>query len=277
MSLSLAAEDPALRTQREAGFLPPSISSTLLSWQPKPATAVWTQSEWTSLSEHLHNGNPENHFIKIDGVAQLQENGTLSGRIAITAEGQSDAALRGLFKYSNRTAWFQNVERELLRVWPQAKVTQIKYTDPADYRNYNIWIGIDYVIPEFAMVSGKTMMLTPLSASGIFKTFQGQLAFETGIKERKYAFRDRCSRQVEINESISIPAGKKVTRMPEPENREGTVASFRGGYSFTNGSVIFAGKALYGKRVYEAQEWPEFKAAVDAQNRFSEQPVIVEL
>ncbi len=221
--------------------------------------------------------DPENHYIKIDGVSQLQENGTLAGRITITAEGQSDAAIRGLFKYSNKTTWFQNIERELLRVWPQAKVTQVKYTDPVDYLKYNIWLAIDYSIPEFALVSGKTLMFTPLSAAEVFKTFQGQLSFETGLKERRYAFRDRCSRQVEINESIKLPEVKKVIRMAESINKEGTAASYRGGYSMTNGSLLFSGKAIFSKRVYEVQDWPEFKAAVDAQNRFTEQPVVIEL
>jgi hypothetical protein len=221
--------------------------------------------------------DPENHYVKIDGVAQLQENGTLTGRITITGEGQSDAAIRGLFKYSNRTTWAQNVERELLRVWPQAKVLQIKYSDPLDYLNYNIWIAIDYNIPEFALVSGNKMMFTPLSAAGIFKTFQPQLSFETGLKERKYAFRDRCSRQVEINESIKLPAIKKLIRTAEPVTREGAAASYRGGYTLTNGSLIFSGKAVFSKRLYDAQDWPEFKAAVEAQNRFADQPVVVEL
>ncbi len=117
--------------------------------------------------------NPENHYVKIDGVARLQANGTLNGRITITGEGQSDAAIRGLFKYSGRTTWYQNVERELLRVWPQAKITQVKYTDPADYLNYNIWVAIDYSIPEFALVSGNKLMFTPLSAGGNFQAISG--------------------------------------------------------------------------------------------------------
>ncbi|MEI7663435.1 MAG: DUF3857 and transglutaminase domain-containing protein [Bacteroidota bacterium] len=221
--------------------------------------------------------DPENHYVKIDGVSRLQENGTLSGRITVTGEGQSDATIRGLFKYSNKTAWFQNIERELLRVCPQAKVTMVKYSDPADYLNYNIWVAIDYTIPEFAMISGTRMMFTPLSAAGIFKNFQGQLSFETGMKERKYAFRDRCSRTVEINESISLPVIKKLVRTAEPVDKKGNSASFSGGYTLTNGSLIFAGKAVFGKRTYEAQDWPEFKAAVDAQNRFAEQPVVIEL
>jgi hypothetical protein len=221
--------------------------------------------------------NPENHYVKIDGVARLQANGTLAGRITITGEGQSDAAIRGLFKYSGRTTWYQNIERELLRVWPQAKITQVKYTDPADYLNYNIWVAIDYSIPEFALVSGNKLMFTPLSAGGIFRQFQGQLSFETGTKERKYSFRDRCSRKVEINETITLPENNKITRIPETVEKSGEIVSYRGNYSHANGAVIFSGTSVFGKRQYEPQDWPEFKAAVEAQNKFAEQPVIIEL
>ena len=221
--------------------------------------------------------DPVNHYVKIDGVAQLQANGSLSGRITITGEGQSDAAIRGLFKYTNKTVWFQNVERELLRVWPQARVTQVKYSDPADYLNYNIWVAIDYTIPEFALVSGNRMMFTPLSAAEIFKNFQGQLSFETDKNEHKYAFRDRCTRTVEINESIKLPETGKVIRTAGPVSTGGSAATFSAGSTLTNGSLIFAGKAAYNKRVYEAGDWPEFKDAVDAQNRFAEQPVVIGL
>ena len=36
---------------------------SVLSWQPKRADAVWTQSEWTALCNHLHNGNDAQHFV----------------------------------------------------------------------------------------------------------------------------------------------------------------------------------------------------------------------
>ncbi|MCX6304265.1 MAG: DUF3857 and transglutaminase domain-containing protein [Bacteroidetes bacterium] len=221
--------------------------------------------------------DPENHYIKIDGVARMESNGTLAGRITITGEGQSDAAIRGLFKYTNKTVWYQSVERELLRLWPQAKISQVKYTDPADYLKYNIWVAIDYTIPEFALVSGNHMMFTPLSAGEIFKNFQPQLSFETGIKERKYPFRDRCSRKVEINESITLPELKKVVQIPESITKPGEAASYKGSYAVTGGELIFSGKSVFSKRQYDPQDWPEFKAAVDAQNRFAEQPVVIEL
>ena len=221
--------------------------------------------------------DPENHFIKINGACELKANGTLTGQITIVGEGQSDAAIRGLFRTTNKTVWYQNVERELLRLWPQAKVTQVNYPDPADYRKNNMKIAIDYTIPEFAMVSGTTMMFTPLSAGEIFKSFQGQLSFETGMKERKYPFRDRCSRKVEISESITLPGNTKVIRLPESISKSGNAASYQGNYSRSNGAIIFSGTSVFNKRQYEPQDWPEFKAAVDSQNRFAEQPVIIEL
>jgi hypothetical protein len=169
------------------------------------------------------------------------------------------------------------VERELLRLWPQAIVTQVKYTDPVDYQKYNIWVAIDYTIPEFALVSGSTMMFVPLSAGEIFKNFQAHLSFETGMKERKFPFRDRCSRKVEINESIRLPEIKNVIRLPESIIKSGDAASYKGSYTVTNGVVVFSGTSVFNKRQYESQDWPEFKAAVDAQNKFSEQPVIIGL
>ena len=81
----------------------------------------------------------------------------------------------------------------------------------------------------------------------------------------------------EINESIKLPAIKKLIRTAGPDKSDGTAASYHGGYTLTNGSLIFSGKAIFSKRLYEAQDWPEFKAAVDAQNRFADQPVVIEL
>jgi len=219
----------------------------------------------------------ENHFLKIDGLAELAKDGSLKGRIAVWGEGQSDASVRSLFRSSNPSMWSRAVERELLKLWPNALITQVKYTDPADYLNYNMWIAIDYVIPEFALISGNTMMFTPLSAAGIFKSFQGHLAFETNLKERKYGFRDRCTRKVEINESITLPEMKQTVRLPAEVDTKGSAASFSGRYKIVNGSLVFSGTANYNKRIYEDTDWPEFKKAVDAQNGFSMAPVVIEL
>jgi hypothetical protein len=221
--------------------------------------------------------DPSNHYIKISDDAELQADGLLKGRITIMAEGQSDAAVRGLFKYSNQTMWFQNVERELLRLWPQAKVTALDYSDPSDYLGEPIRVTISYSIPQFAAAGSGFILMTPPAVAGIFKSFQGHLSFDTGLKERKYAFRDRCSRVVEISEAITLPAYKKIARIPESVSKKGENVSYEGGYRITGNTLYFKSKSTLGKRIYESREWPDFKSVVEAQNQFAERPLILEL
>jgi hypothetical protein len=219
---------------------------------------------------------PENHYVRITGQAKLSENGTLTGSVEITAEGQSDAAVRGLLRNSKPELWKGNLEKELMKVHPKAQVTRTEYSNPFDYLSGPIRIRIEYVIPDYAVVSGRVMLFTPVTAAPVFKNIQGNLSFDTGLKERKYAFRDRCSRLVEISETIEIPQGMTVVRIPENVTREGKAASFTGAYTLQGNLLTYGAKAVFVKRLYDAADWPEFRGAVEAQNRYAEQAVILE-
>ncbi|HNX86883.1 MAG TPA: DUF3857 and transglutaminase domain-containing protein [Bacteroidales bacterium] len=221
--------------------------------------------------------DPANHYLKIDGTAALLADGTLNGQITVIAEGQSDGAVRGLFRYSQKAAWYQNVEKELLRVFPQAQVTKVDYNNPENYLDSNIRITIGYSIPDFAIVSGSNLVFVPLTVAGIFKSFQGHLYFDTGLKERKYPFRDRCSRKVEIHESITLPAFKNLVRIPAATTTSGDAASYTGGYVLKGQTLQFYETSILGRRIYQPEEWPAFREVVEARNNYSEKPVIIEL
>jgi hypothetical protein len=216
---------------------------------------------------------PENHYIHINAKSDLSTDGTLTGSVIVTAEGQSDATVRGLFKNYNKTQWYQNVEKELLKVSSFAEVTNVDFGDPLDYQSGPIKIKVEYKIPEYARISGDKVIFTPLSAE-VYRSFQPQLAFETGTADKKYAFRDRCSRQVEIEETISLPGLKAITCLPEPKHKKGTVCSFDGGFK-VNGTVLTLNEKIsLGKRIYDAKDWPEFREAVNDQQSFIENHVV---
>jgi hypothetical protein len=217
---------------------------------------------------------PENHYIKITGNSILSPEGTLTGTVEITAEGQSDATVRGLFKYSRPSLWKTNVEKELIKIHPKAHVTKIEFSDPIAYKEGPVTVKISYMIPEYAIVSGNTIIFTPITVAPVFKSYQGQLSFDTGLKERQYPFRDRCSRLVEISETVTLPRIRNVVCLPSAEKQDGKAASFNGGYELKGNTLSFSGTARFGKRVYEASEWPEFRSAVDGQNKFADEPVI---
>ncbi len=220
---------------------------------------------------------PENHYVHITGYSKLSPDGTLAGTVEITAEGQSDAAVRGLLRNAKPELWKANLEKELMKINPNAQITRTEYTDPFDYRSGPIRISISYKNPRYALVSNGMILFTPLTAAPVFKNFQPHLFFDTGLKERRYAFRDRCSRLVEITETVELPAGIKPYRVPGKIERNGKAASFTGGYTLGLNAITYSAKGTYGKRLYDAADWPEFRAAVEGQNRFGDAPVIFQL
>jgi hypothetical protein len=220
---------------------------------------------------------PENHFLKIDGKSSISTDGTLTGIITITAEGQTDAGIRGMFRNYNKTQWNQNLEKELLKISSLAEVTHLEYTDPIDYKSGPIRITLEYKIPEYAIVSGDQLLFIPLTASNLFKNYQPHLFFETWIKERKYPFRDRCSRSVELSESIQLPGNSKSVYLPKTKNTTGEVCSFLGGYQLTDQKLTLDEKIVLGKRIYDARDWKEFRDAVVSQNSYADDPVVFQL
>jgi len=221
--------------------------------------------------------DPANHYVNIEGKTELLADGSLKGSFSIQAEGQSDAGVRGLLRNSAPALWSQNIEKEILKLWPQAVVTKTDYTDPASYRENPERISVEFIIRGFALINGKTLLFTPLSAAEIFKNFQGQLGFETDMAERNYPFRDRCSREVNIHESMTLPANSHALRIPSALDAGGSRASYKGGYTLKGNTLEFTSKAVFTKRIYEPADWPEFRSSVEAQNKLSEKAVSIEL
>jgi hypothetical protein len=220
---------------------------------------------------------PENHYLKITGNSALSKDGTLTGTVTVTAEGQSDAAIRGLFRSSGKPQWNQIIEKELLKVSTLAEVTKIEFGNPIDYASGPISIRIEYRIPQYAILSGDRILFTPVIAEGVFRGIQTYLSFDAGTKDRKYAFRDRCSRLVELSETIALPTVKKMILLPADKNKPGSVCSFSGSYQLNGNVLTLNEKVVLRKRVYDASDWPEFREVVNAQNSFSEQPVIFQI
>ncbi len=216
------------------------------------------------------------HYFRITGNSEIKSDGTLEGTLLVTAEGQSDAAIRRYFTGSVKTEWKSNIERELLRVAPQAKLISLDYgKDPCDYMAGPIILKIKYKIPDYAIVSSDRIVFTPFVAANLFRGAQGQLSFNTALKDRKYSFTDRCSRLVELKERVKLPSGYQFGKGKVQMNSTGDAVSSEGQLVQQGQNLEFSFTGQYNKRVYEARDWDSFKKAVDNQNYFAENPVVL--
>jgi hypothetical protein len=217
---------------------------------------------------------PENHYIRISGEAELSADGTYTGEFTVTAEGQSDAAVRNLFTRNYKANWSSAVESELLKISPRAEVVSMDYGDPYDYQKGPITLTVQYRIPDYGLATGNEIIFSPFITSGLFKRSMGHLFTNTGPEERTFPFRDRCSRLVELSEKITLPDDYAI-HAPYSKNTNGSGASFEGSIEQNDNTLSVYQKAVYPKRIYDPEDWPSYREAVKLQNEFAENPVIL--
>ena len=218
--------------------------------------------------------SPANHYVRINANTTIDNNGTLTGTITITAEGQSDRAVRSVFNC--RTAeWNRNLEVELLKIAPQAHIEKITHTSNDQYLKQPVTITYRVTIPKFATVDKNTLIFIPLSARNFYKNAMSHLFFNTSEATRTQPFADACSRLVEIKETITLPDQYKKLHFPFVNGVADPAASFGCQYWMEGNKLTFAESALFGKRVYNASDWPSFRQTVANQQLLATTPVIL--
>jgi hypothetical protein len=220
---------------------------------------------------------PQNHYLRMNANSVIHKDGRLESKLVIEAEGQSDAAIRGIFTRSFKNSWDHNLERELKRIYPQMTIKDMRYGDPYNYLSEPIRIEIDFEIPGFAIVGNEEIIFTPPVVSGIFMRAMSHMYFNVSSEERTYPFRDRCSRLVELSENIKLPTKVTAVHLPSAGEFDEDPAGFRGGYQIAKSAraLMLNARISLNKRVYEKDEWDAFRRAVAAQKTFSEEPVIL--
>ena len=216
----------------------------------------------------------EKHYIRIVGESSIDMDGTLTGTFTVTAEGQSDAAVRGVFS-APMSQWRTNLERELLRIVPTAEILDIQHTDPDRYLDQPVSITYRYRIPHYASVDKEVISFIPLTARNLFSRAMSHLYFNHSPETRTQPFADRCSRLVDIRETVTLPYAPSQFHYPMVDGIANPAASFGCGFQMEDNKLHFGEQAVFGKRVYEASDWPAFNASVQAQMQVSETPVIL--
>ncbi|HRZ77506.1 MAG TPA: transglutaminase-like domain-containing protein, partial [Bacteroidales bacterium] len=214
------------------------------------------------------------HYITFDGFSAIGEDGTLTGGFTLRAEGQSDAAIRRIFTSSARESWNGRIAQALREAHPNAELVSLSFEDPYDYSD-PILLTIEYTVPRYATVTSQYIIFTPFLLAGPFSRAIGHLGLDTGLETREYPFRDRCSRMMNVSESVRVPQYSRVVFAPENKERIGQAARFDGKYSPAERQVSVSMEVVLEKRVYEPYEWPNVREVVSWHERYRSEPVIL--
>ena len=218
---------------------------------------------------------PENHYVRINAENRLDVKGTLRGEFTISAEGQSDRSIRRIFTTGWRSKWYDSMESQLLAVSPKARLVSVDYgKNPKDYQAAPIKIVFKYVIPDYALIGEDEMLFKPLSMNNLYNQVRSYLWIDTNLTERKYAFKDGCSRLIDLNETIQLPSGYSMVNAPRLESMSSSAANFDGQLKQEGNNVLVKQTLSLNKRVYEASEWKGFKDAVNMHKSFGDYIIV---
>ena len=218
---------------------------------------------------------PENHYVRIKADNRLDAKGTLTGQFTITAEGQSDSNIRRIFTTGWQSQWQAALENQLLAVSPKARLISVDYgKDPKNYQAAPIKMTFRYEIPGYALPGEGEMLFKPMVMNNLYNQVKSYLRINTDLEERRYGFKDACSRLVELDETIQLPAGYKLASDGKEDNTQSSAADFEGSLRQEGNKVVLHQKLALKKRVYEAGDWNGFRDAVNAHKSFGDYIVI---
>ena len=218
---------------------------------------------------------PENHYVRIKADNRLDTKGTLTGQFTITAEGQSDSNIRRIFTEGWQSQWKNSMENQLLAVSPKARLLSVDYgKNPKDYQAAPIKITFRYEIPEYAVPGENEMLLKPMVMNNLYNQVKSYLRINTDLEERQYGFKDGCSRLVELDETIQLPAGYQLLSEVKEACKQSNAADFEGYVRQEDQKIKLHQKLSLKKRVYEASDWEGFREAVNAHKSFADYLII---
>ncbi len=218
---------------------------------------------------------PENHYFRMKANNKLDANGTLRGELIVTAEGQSDSNVRRVFTTGWQSDWKNSMEKQLLAVSPKAKLISVDWgKDPADYQAAPIRLVFRYEIPDYAIKGEDALLIKPLVMNNLYNSIKSFLRIDTSLEKREFGFKDACSRLVEQDETIQLPAGYSLSNASKNDAKQSQAADFEGSLKQEGDKIVLHQKLALKKRVYEASDWCGFREAVNGFKSYGDYLVI---
>lgn len=217
----------------------------------------------------------KNHYLKIANTAKLDSEGNLSGTFTIDAEGQSDAAVRGMMtgpKYKRALA----VENELRKYCPRLVVTSFSGIDDPYTYDRPVQLTVSYHIIAYARVTAHEIIFNPPLTTGFFKDFFWHLRLNTSLEARRYPFKVHCTQLIQESETIELPNFTKVIHQPaELTTIKDKAASIQIKSEIDGGVYKFNNELMINKRIFDVNDWSVVRSVVQQHKKSLEECIVL--
>ncbi len=219
---------------------------------------------------------PEDHPLEVTIRSALAADGTLTGTMKVVGDGQSDAALRRLYRGRPRCDWTAVDDAMLSGVDPRVEILKVARLDPDDLTR-PFTIGIAFRIPGYAVrLDDGSLLLTPLAARHPVGQALHAEELTLGLEpaQRRYPVRIGCSKLVTLREHLTLPPGATVKGLPAPVALTGS-GRLTAAWRVSGGELEVEETLALTRRIFTAEEWPALRAALEAFRTLAATPIVL--
>ena len=242
------------------------------TWMPK------SRDNWSTLEPEQHvvyglpqGGGlsqspyfpPEDCLAAWKGETTITADGELTGTLHFTASGAPEGRLRRTLAAMHPSERGDYFDRTFQRIAPNARPIRIDCTDPVDFSG-PIEVAADFEAGGFALGQGPRRYLALPMLQSVFgdRTIY-DLFGNTAADKRQYGLKLLATRLGRFEETITLPAGWKVTRKPEPVELDGPSAGMHFKIEVEPGRIHYTCDLVVKKWTIPPEDYANFKQVIE--------------
>ncbi len=194
----------------------------------------------------------------------LDKDGNLTGTVHLQGKSYADARVRRPFSDAGQDQWDGICRAWFAKADPSAELLKVTYGDLWDfYKPFTV--DMEFRIPDYARTVGSRMDYQPFSQKLVWAG-AGQMNVLSGFtaEKRTQPMFTYNPRQVTLKETLTLPSGYVVRKLPEDRNLGGNLAWTKGGWKKDGNALEFSEVWHVSEREMPATDYPEVKKATDA-------------
>ena len=209
--------------------------------------------------------DPDDNKLIVRASSSVAENGALSGSVSFSGDGYAEQRLRREMVHysiaSDRQAWF---EQAVAQIGPGARVAPVR-VDYEELRDVNTPIRYDvaYELDDFALVGDGRIYFAPPTSRHLVTS--GRIAPYldcAGPESRTQNMLLWAPRKRQVTETITIPAGYTVARLPEDRHIDGPIASLDTHIAVSGRKLVYTFTLVIKRREIPVDQYDNFREVV---------------
>ena len=207
--------------------------------------------------------SPEYNTMKVRALSALDEAGGLSTDIEMDLSGYACTYLRRSV-YRHRADEQRAAFEQAMGIAPGAVLMALAFTDPHDYSTSSK-VRMSIAAAGYAAGDGDLRMFRlPLMSRPLASFMLPDLDYSVEAASRTYGMRMRATRLVSFEETIDLPAGWSVDRLPDPVELDSGSASLSFSAEADGTRVSYRFELRVKNHQIPPGDYPGFKKAIEA-------------